>query len=178
MREVIEREESAPTSPIRKPAQGPISWLILGAAAISCAIILAAFGIILYAVTWRYVLGQPINWADELNGYLIVAMTMFGIGATLLRGGHIGIDLLTVNAPPRISRGLNVYSNIAVFVVACMFGWSAWHTVTFNRDFGAYSAGYLQVEMWIVQAPMIAGAAFLALAALINLCRAIRGMPE
>ncbi|WP_349371227.1 TRAP transporter small permease subunit [Salinarimonas sp.] len=178
MTEIRNREEVAPTSSPRRAAHGPLSWLILAAAAVSCGIVLVALGVILYAVAWRYLLGRPVNWADELNGYLIVAMVMFGIGATLLRDGHIGIDLLTASASPRIARRLGVYANAAVFVVACLLGWSAWHTVAFNRAFGSYSSGYLQVEIWIVQAPMIAGAAFLALAALINIRRACRGAPR
>jgi TRAP-type C4-dicarboxylate transport system permease small subunit len=57
-----------------------LTWLIQAASVLSCLIILAAFGIILYAVAMRYFVGTPINWSDELNGYLIVAMVMFGIG--------------------------------------------------------------------------------------------------
>ncbi len=166
------------SSPLARAAEASVAWVILGAAALSCLVILAALGIILYAVGCRYLLGQPINWADELNGYLIVGMVMFGIGATLLRGGHIGIDLLTGTASPRIARALAVYSNLTVLLVAVLFGWSAWHTVSFSRGFGIYSTGYLQVEIWLVQAPMIAGAAFLGLAALLNIHRAIRGAPE
>lgn len=152
-----------------------LTWLIQSAAILSCLIILAAFGIILYAVIMRYFVGMPINWADELNGYLIVAMVMFGIGSTLLHGGHISIDILTARAGPRLSVWLEMLANAAVLLFALMFGWSAWHTVTFSRSFGTYSTGYLETPMWLVQAPMIAGAAFLALAALVRMLRVVRG---
>jgi TRAP-type C4-dicarboxylate transport system permease small subunit len=66
-------------------------------------------------------------------------------------------------------------ANAAVLLFALMFGWSAWHTVIFNRDFGTYSTGYLETPMWIVQAPMIAGAAFLSLAALVRMLRVMKG---
>jgi len=153
----------------------PLVWTIRAAAALSCLIILGALGIVLYAVAMRYFLGTPINWAGEINGYLIVALVMFGIGATLLRGGHISIDLLTSSAGPRLARGLEVLADAAVLLFGLMFGWSAWQTVSFNRAFGMYSNGYMQVEMWLVQAPMIAGAAFLCLAALVRILRSLTG---
>lgn len=152
-----------------------LTLLIQSASVLSCLIILAAFGIILYAVTMRYFVGTPINWSDELNGYLIVAMVMFGIGSTLLRGGHISIDLLTARAGPRLSAWVEVLADVAVLLFALMFGWSAWHTVAFSRDFGTYSTGYLETPMWLVQTPMVAGAAFLALAALVRMLRVLRG---
>lgn len=174
----VARATSRLGSTSRKAFISVLSWVTRAAAAISCIIILAALLIILYAVAMRYFVGRPINWADEINGYLIVAMVMFGIGETLLRGGHIGIDLLTEHMAPRLRRVLDCWSCLAVLLFACIFGWSAWHTVTFNRDFGTYSTGYMQIEIWLVQAPMIVGAVFLALAALVRLARMVAGEIE
>lgn len=164
----------------RAPRRGGAArrWLdrlILAGGALAAAIILAALAIILYAVAMRYFAGRPLPWRDELVGYLVVAMVMLGAGATELRGGHIGIDVLTNAAGPQARRGLAVLASAAVLGFSVLFGWSAWQTVTFSRGFGLYSTGALQVEIWIVQAPMLAGAALLGLAALANLVRAVRG---
>ena len=154
--------------------RGPLDWVILGGGVLASVVIVASLGIILYAVAMRYFVGRPIQWSDELTGYLVVAMFMFGAGATLLRGDHIGIDLLTSAAGPRLSRGLSILSSAAVLGFALIFGWSAWHTVAFSRDFGTYSTGAMQIEIWKAQAPMLAGALLLGLAAAVNLVRALR----
>lgn len=174
----VARATSASGLRFRDALLSALAWLIRAVAAVSCLIIAAALFTILYAVAMRYFVDRPINWADEINGYLIVAMVMFGIGATLLRGGHIGIDLLTEHTGPRVRRVLDFWSCLAVLLFAGMFGWSAWHTVAFNRDFGTYSTGYMQIEIWLVQSPMVVGAVFLALAALVRLGRMMVGDSE
>lgn len=162
-------------APPHTTARGPLDWLVLAGGALACVVILIALGITLYAVFWRYVAGQPINWSDELTGYLVVAMVAAGLGAALLGGAHIGIDLLTGLAGPRTHRSLTIWSALSVMLTAGVVGWSAWHSTLFARDFGFYSNGYMEVAMWKVQAPLIPGAGILGLAALILAWRAIRG---
>lgn len=156
---------------------GPVAWPILLAGALAAAIILALFVIITYAVGMRYFLGTPIPWAEEATGYLVVALLPLGSGAALLSGNHIAIDLLTANAPPVLQRGLSILASVSVLVVAVLITWSAWGMIAFNRDFGTYSTGPMEIEIWKVQTPLLVGFAFLSYAALINLVRAIRRPP-
>jgi hypothetical protein len=50
---------------------------------------------------------------------------------------------------------------------------TAWHTVTFSREFEAYSNGELQLPLWIPQSTMLLGALLLGLVALMRLIRTI-----
>lgn len=167
--------EASASSDGRLAVGGWLGWLFAAATFTGCAIIVFALVGILYAVVMRYFVGQPVRGVDELSGYLVIWLLMAGMAGTLLKGGHIGIDLLTSALHPRFRRGLGLWSNAAVLLFAVLFGWSAWHTIAFNRGFGTYSTGYLEVEMWLVQLPLLAGAVLLGLAALVNIVRALQG---
>lgn len=152
-----------------------LAWPIHALAAVSAALVAAGFVAVVVAVFYRYLLGAPLNGVDELTGYLVVAIACCGLGSALLLDQHIGVDILTASAGPRAGRGIEAWAALCVLTCAAILTWSAWHTVLFNRDFGTYSTGPLEVPVWWVQAPMIPGGIVLGLAALMRLLRAIQG---
>lgn len=160
---------ASPAHRLLRAAESAINTIAL----ISAALVFLGLVVMAIAVFYRYFLGTPVNWADELTGYLVVGLVMAGFGSALLLDQHIGVDLLTGMAPPRARRWLGVWSGACVLLCGAMFTWSAWHAVAFNRDFGVYSTGAMQVPIWIVQAPMILGGALLCLAAIIRAIRAL-----
>lgn len=148
-----------------------LAWPVHALAALSAAMVVVGFIAVVIAVFYRYLLGTPVNGVDELTGYLVVAIASLGLGSALLLDKHIGVDILTASAGRRARRGLEFWSALCVIGCAAILTWSAWHAVLFNRDFGTYSTGPLEVPMWVVQAPMVPGFAFLGFAALIRLMR-------
>lgn len=129
-------------------------------------ILLAIVG---YAIIQRYVLGRPLLWGDEMLGYVLVALVMFGAAEALRRGDHIAIDLLTASTQGKSRWLLALWSHLAVLIFALILGYSAWDAVSFAYDFGEYSAGSMEVPTWIPQLPMLLGALLLGLASLARL---------
>lgn len=140
----------------------PIVWL---GGAISTVLILVAFVLTVYAVFNRYVLNAPLLWADELIGYCLVAIVMFGAAEAYRRNDHIAIDLLSGKASGKARIALAIISDLSVLAFAAVLGLSTWEAITFAYSFGSYSSGYIEIETWIPQSPLLAGAALLALAA-------------
>lgn len=122
-----------------------------------------------FSVFRRYVLGTPVTWTDELSGYLVVAIVMFGAAETLRRGEHISVDLITDRAGRKLSGMLAVWALVAVILLMAALFWSAIVAVRFSWSFDMYSDGYLAVQMWIPQSALIVGAALVALMALARL---------
>ena len=58
--------------------------------ALATLMILAIFGLVCVAVANRYILGAPIQWADELIGYLLVATIMLGAAEALSHAATTG----------------------------------------------------------------------------------------
>lgn len=160
--------------------QAPSPWPLTVVNAISLAggavgAVLVAVVLVVTAVSVfsRYVLARPILGVDEGTGFLVVAIVMFGAAEALRRGDHIRIDLILDHAGPRLRRALDIWSNAAVLAFAVLLVRTAWHTVTFSRDFGAYSDGYLALPLWIPQSALLVGGALLALQAAAGLVRQV-----
>lgn len=155
-------EAVSASSPIAKITT-PIVWL---GGAISTVLILAAFAVTIYAVINRYALNSPLLWADELIGYSLVALVMFGAAEAYRRNDHIAIDLLSSKASGKVALVLAVISDLSVLAFAAVLGTSTWEAVTFAYSFGSYSSGSIEIATWIPQSPLLAGAALFALAAI------------
>jgi TRAP-type C4-dicarboxylate transport system permease small subunit len=143
-------------------------------AAIAAALVLFTLAVTGYAVVLRYVFGAPLTWADELSGYLVVAIVMFGAADTLLRGEHISVDLLTGRLDGLARRVVDLWAMLAAALFACALGYSAFLMLRFSINLGMYSEGYLEVAMWKPQAPMLIGAALIGLAALARIVTLLR----
>lgn len=154
--------ETLPVSEVERA----VRWLTLSGAGVAALLVLIVFGVVSYSVFMRYVLGTPITFSDELNGFIVVAMVALGAGEVLLRGEHFGVDLLTERAGPRMQWIVDLWGMIGVILVASAILYSAVLMVQFSYDFGVYSDGYLGVQMWIPQGFLLIGMVILIFAAL------------
>jgi TRAP-type C4-dicarboxylate transport system permease small subunit len=127
------------------------------------------------AVFGRYLLNEPLRGADEATGFLVVFVVMFGAAEALRRGDHIAIDLLYLRAGPRSRLWLEGWAMLGVLLFSVLLFITAWDTVVFARQFGAYSTGALELPLWIPQSAMLVGAALLGFAALARLLRYLAG---
>lgn len=152
-------------SPLTRLA-GAVGWL---GGVMSTLLIVAVLALVTYAVVQRYMVGRPLPWADELSGYILVAIVMFGCAEAYRRGDHIAIDLLADRAGPRLRRLLEAWSALAVLVLSLVLLWSAWGQIKFAYDFGSFSPGEIEIASWIPQVPMLFGWLAMALVALARL---------
>ena len=157
-----EASEAVPVS----GAERLVRLVTLSAAGIAALLVLIVFAVVSYSVFMRYVLGTPVTFSDELNGFIVVAMVALGAGEVLLRGEHFGVDLLTERAGPRTQWLVEVWGMIGVVLVGSAVLYSAVLMVQFSYNFGVYSDGYLGVQMWIPQGFLLIGMVILILAAL------------
>ncbi len=140
--------------------------LVRLAGALSTLLILAAFVLTVYAVIQRYVLNTPLRWSDDVTGWLLVSLIMFGTAEAYRRDTHISIDLATARLRGRVLTAQRIFADLAVLAFAGILGWSAWEAVEFAHMFGAYTSGTVEVPLWVVQSPLIAGAVLLGLTAI------------
>ena len=152
-----------------------VTGLIRFCGALSTALILVIFVQIVVAVTRRYVFDRPLQWSDEMIGYLLVTLVMLGAAEALRRGDHIAIDLVVDRVPARFAPLQRAFSHLAVLVFALVVGHSIWDSITFARGFGSYSVGYIEIETWIPQVPVVFGMGLLALSAALGLWQSLRG---
>ena len=155
----------AAASPPARALYGLV-WLC---GSLSALLIVFILGIATYAIIQRYVLGTPLLWGDEFIGYMLVAIVMLGTAEALRKGDHIAIDLLSARTGPQMTRVLAIWSDLAVFAFAIILGWSSWVAIKFAYDFGEYSSGYIEIQTWIPQLPMLIGSVLIGLVAVTRL---------
>ncbi len=83
-------------------------------AALICTLLFAAiFVIFLIAIFMRYVMQQPVAWADELN-IILLLWVMFIAGALVLRDKeHVAFDIAWNAAPPKGRRAIGIVAALA-----------------------------------------------------------------
>lgn len=60
-------------------------------------------------VFWRYFLGDPLIWAEELARYALVWMTFIGAAVALRSGQLACMDLIVTRFPPGVQRWINAF---------------------------------------------------------------------
>jgi TRAP-type C4-dicarboxylate transport system permease small subunit len=78
------------------------------------------------AVFMRYVVGQPLQWTEEVSGLLMVWIVMIGGVAAEREGQHLTIPLLPDALPRRLGLALNAVVSTFSVVVLSYMAWLAW----------------------------------------------------
>jgi len=145
------------------------------AAGIAAILVIGMLAIMGYGVVERYFFGTPVTWTDELTGYLVVAIVMFGAADTLLHGEHINVDLLTAKRQGAARKLIDIWGNAAVIAVAATLLIATQKTLSYSYNFDLMSNGYLDMPMWIPQSSMLVGGVLLLLAAVVRIIALLRG---
>lgn len=142
---------------------------------ISAVLILAALAVTLYSIFQRYIMAQPLLWADEVTGWILVATVMFGACEALRQRDHIAIDLLATRVSGVGKTLVAAWSDLAVLAFALVLGSSTWEAISFARSFGSFTSGHIEIETWIPQVPLLIGAGLLGLLSFARIVTRVTG---
>ena len=84
------------------------------------------FACVLGQVVFRYFLGAPLVWSDELARYLFVWASFLGWIIAARRRSHLSIDMLTTRLPAHggaALRALGALCGIAFAALLVFYGW-------------------------------------------------------
>jgi TRAP-type C4-dicarboxylate transport system permease small subunit len=128
-----------------------------------------------YDVVARYFFVVPTSWSNDLTEYSLVWATFLAAPWLVRRGGHVRIDLLCEQLPPRLNNALSVVISIAAAIV-CLIG--AWQTAIETWDYyrrDIMIAKVWAVPQWLAYAAMPLGFALMSVEFLRAARRAARG---
>lgn len=148
-----------------------VAGLFTVAMALSAVCVLVALALIGYSVVVRYFVGAPSLWIDEVVGFLVVGIVMFGAACALREGRHIGVDLVTELMSPRWQRWAQIWSMSVVLVLSIFLIVNGWQTAMFSKSISMVTQGYLELPMYQLQLLIPLGGILLALAAIDSLLR-------
>ncbi len=73
---------------------------------------------VLWQVASRYIMREPSSWTDELAGFLLIWVGLFGAAYATGKKDHLAIDLLPRKLEPSKRRYLNLFINILIALFA------------------------------------------------------------
>jgi len=94
----------------------------------------AMFGCVIAQVVFRYFLGDPLVWSDELARYLLVWCAFLGWVIAARRRSHLAVSMLESRLGPRGRGALGFVGALAALLFSAMLGWQGWRIAARNLD--------------------------------------------
>ncbi|MEQ8441366.1 MAG: TRAP transporter small permease [Alphaproteobacteria bacterium] len=101
-----------------------IDLALLRVTGFSVAILVAAMVVVIWiSVFTRYVMSDPVSWAEQVAKYLMIWATFLGASLGVRSGAHIAVDLIARMAPAGFSRLLAWLAGLltAGFLILCVY---------------------------------------------------------
>lgn len=151
------------------------------AMALSAIGILAALGLIVYAVVARYGFNAAPTWVDDTVGFLLAGIVMLATAATLRRGQHISVDMLTgvlIKRSPRAKWWADVWATLSVMVFSLMLIINGWETAMSSKMLGITTSGNVEIPIFWLELLLPFGGSMMLLVAIEGLLRQLTGAPS
>ncbi len=100
---------AGPLMPVRA-----LAWLV---AFFADALLVVMTFIVLLGVFYRYALGDPLFWIEEVSRYLFAYIVFLGAALSTHRRGHMVVDALVKKLPHRVEEGWHVAIDVVVATV-------------------------------------------------------------
>lgn len=137
--------------------------LSLAAAALLIVIVISFTNVVL-----RYVFLRPIAWAEELMLFLMIFSVYTGAISVAWEQRHIRLEGIRNMAPPRFRRPIEIVSALVLIAILAPIIYSSTTVVALLQEMGQTSDA-MQAPMWVPQAVVPVGLAFIALIALVRI---------
>ncbi len=128
-----------------------------------------------YEVVARYFFGAPTSWAAELSQLCLIWGALIAMPWVLSSRRHIRVTALTVVMPFRIRQTCEVAGMLVIVVFSATVVWYGFGIFYDSFERGRTSGTMLNLPVWIAQAAIPAGFAFLMVAAVNGIAQAVRG---
>jgi C4-dicarboxylate transporter DctQ subunit len=137
--------------------------LSLAAAALLIVIVISFTNVVL-----RYVFLRPIAWAEELMLFLMIFSVYTGAISVAWEQRHIRLEGIRNLASPRFHRAIEIVSALVLIGILTPIIYSSTTVVALLQEMGQTSDA-MQAPMWMPQAVVPVGLAFIALIALVRI---------
>lgn len=149
---------------------------------LSVLIVVAMMALIAADVFSRSVLGVSLLIADEVSGYLLVALSFFGVAYSLRTGALLRVEFILFSLPPRLKAALGVLYDTLSLGVMLILTYYLYRVTLSSFDREMVTPTLLQTPVWIPQLAMPLGSFILVAALLLEIglgvARALGHEPE
>jgi TRAP-type C4-dicarboxylate transport system permease small subunit len=149
---------------------GLIRSLVAGIRVLISVLLLIAIALNFANIIGRYIFSAPINLAEEVMLFLLVAVVFLGSSVVSWEGRQIRMDVFLHMLPATTRHWLEVLSDLVTIGVSLALVWFAWPVISMLVEFDQRSQT-ANVPLFVPQALIPIG---LALTALLTVARLVQ----
>ncbi len=109
------------------------NWLARRAENVAALLMAVMFCSFIVQVVARYVLNNPVSWADELSVITGIWTILWGTAFVTREADNIRFDMIYSAVPKGVRRGFDVVSSLALVIIFVIGFPAAWSYVTFMK---------------------------------------------
>jgi TRAP-type C4-dicarboxylate transport system permease small subunit len=102
------------------------AWLLRAIDALAVVLFATLFGVVLAQIGFRYLLGSPLVWSEELARYIFVWVCFLGWLMALARNDHIVITMVRDRLGAAGRTAVLVLAEVASIVLVAVLLWQGW----------------------------------------------------
>ena len=131
------------------------------------------FACVLAQVFFRYFLGEPLVWSDELARYLFIWASFLGWIIAARRGSHLTIDMLATRLAPRGRAAVRAFGALCGIAFAALLVWYGWRITLRNLDVDTTTLFFTQGVVYAIVPVAALAVGLYAIADLVAAWRAL-----
>jgi len=126
-------------------------------------------------VVARYVFAAPIQWTEEMSGFLMIWIVFVGAIACELDDSHLTIDAVTNLCGRGLRRAVTLLVSLASLGLVAYMGWLGWKLANMAA---MKKTQILHISWFWLDIAVTVGAVGIAVAILARVLRLVRGGSE
>jgi TRAP-type C4-dicarboxylate transport system permease small subunit len=128
-------------------------------------------GLVFGNVVARYAFNSAITWAEEVARFLFVWLTFVGASFGLMRGLHLGMDMVVARLKPRTRSLIEVVNGFIILAFLAVWVVGGVHLIRANLDYMSPATGFSMGLVYMI-GPL--AAVLMGVAALSRLAASIK----
>lgn len=128
-------------------------------------------GIVAIDVTLRFVFNQPLIWSWDINSQLLCVLVILSGGWTLLKEGHVRVDVLWARLSPRKKAIVDLITFLLFFFSIGVLLWQAASAALVSVQTGERYSSYFAPPIYPLKIIIVLGVFLLLLQGIVKFIR-------
>ncbi len=139
---------------------------------LSISFLVIAAGLALFQVITRFAFGAPSTWSEVITRSAMIWSVFLGVAVAFRHGAMISVDVIQNVLPPRLGLGLFLFANLGSVIFFAVLMWQGY---LMTLRVMAQSLAALEISIAWVYAALPVGSAFILIAIIASMIRAVQG---
>lgn len=118
---------------------------------LTCVMLIALVVLVALEVFLRSVFGYSLGFVEEVTGYLVVALTLFGAAKAVRGNSLFQVQVVFEALPFSLKRALGVLFSLIAIAICVVLAWKTFDLVGSSFSRGKFAPTVLRTPLWIPQ---------------------------